>query len=84
MACSLKTTFCNPLHAGTRPTRLHNERKGIYRARGELIRNIDGPIHRTAMQRWEANAHNYRRKSRALKNLLRSVGGDWNQLTVVD
>ena len=64
--------------------RTHNERTGIYRARGELIRNIAGPVHRTVKQRWDADAHKYRKKGKALKNLLRSVGDSWDNITIVD
>jgi len=61
----------------------HNERKGIYRARGEHVRQISGPVHQTVRDRWDANAHHYRDKSPALKALLDSVGGDWGQIEVV-
>ncbi len=62
----------------------HNARKGIYLARGELIRRIQGPVHRSVKQRWDADAHSYRKKGKALKNLLRSVGGDWEQIEITD
>ena len=62
----------------------HNERRGIYRARGELTRSIHGFVHTTAKQRWDADAQNYRKKSKALKRLLDAVGGDWGQIDVVD
>jgi len=62
----------------------HNERRGIYRARGELTRSIRGAVHVTAKQRWDADAHNYRKKSKTLKRLVDSVGGDWSQIDVVD
>ncbi|MGI9271554.1 MAG: DUF2235 domain-containing protein [Woeseiaceae bacterium] len=63
--------------------RRHNERKGIYLARGELVRNIQGPVHRTVKQRWDAD-NNYRKKSKALKKLLSSVGDNWDNITIVD
>ena len=56
----------------------HNERKGIYLVRGESIRNVDGPVHSSARQRWEATPQTYR------KRLLDSVGGDWNRIETVD
>jgi len=62
----------------------HNERTGIYRARGELVRDVHGPVHRTVQQRWDADTQKYRKKSKALKQLLSSVGGNWDQLDVVD
>jgi uncharacterized protein (DUF2235 family) len=62
----------------------HNERKGIYLARGEIIRAVGGPVHRTVKQRWDSDAQNYRRKSKALKKLLDSVGGDWSRIKVID
>ena len=62
----------------------HSERKGIYRARGELIRKIEGPVHRTVKQRWDADAHKYRKKGKSLKNLLRSVGDNWDHIDIVD
>ena len=61
----------------------HNERKGIYLVRGESIRNIDGPVHISARRRWEANPQNYRKRSKALKRLLDSVGGDWNRIETI-
>jgi uncharacterized protein (DUF2235 family) len=64
--------------------RQHNERRGIYRARGELTRSIHGAVHVTAKRRWDADAQNYRKKSKTLKRLVDSVGGDWGQIDVVD
>lgn len=64
--------------------RQHNERKGIYRARDKIVRDIEGPLHRSVRERWEMDAQNYRKKSRALKKLLESVAGDWNQIKLVD
>lgn len=61
----------------------HNERKGIYLARKAFVRTITGPVHASAKARWDADAHDYRRKSKALANLLQSVNGDWSQLEVV-
>ena len=62
----------------------HNERKGIYLARGERVRRIRGPLHRSAKQRWDADARGYRKKSKSLKRLLNSVNGDWERVEVVD
>ena len=64
--------------------RQHDERKGIYLARKKLIRNITGPVHSSVKKRWDANAHGYRNKSKALQNLLQSVGGDWSGIKVID
>ena len=64
--------------------KLHNERRGIYRARGELTRSIHGAVHVTAKRRWDADAQNYRKKSKTLKRLVDSVGGDWSQIDVID
>jgi uncharacterized protein (DUF2235 family) len=64
--------------------RQHNERKGIYLARDELVRKVIGPVHRSVKQRWDANAHKYRKKSKALSRLLDSVGGDWSKIDIVD
>lgn len=63
--------------------KLHNERKGIYLARKEVIRDINGPLHASVKRRWEADA-DYRKKSKALNKLLESVQGDWSRLRVVD
>ncbi len=62
----------------------HNERRGIYRARGQLTRSIRGAVHTTAKQRWDANAQNYRKKSKSLNRLLASVGGNWDRIDVTD
>jgi len=62
----------------------HNERKGIYLARQELVRTIKGPLHRSVKQRWDINAHDYQKKSKALNALLQSVSGDWTKIKLVD
>jgi uncharacterized protein (DUF2235 family) len=62
----------------------HNERKGIYLARGELVRKISGPLHGSVKKRWDMDADGYRRKSKALKRLLESVNGDWSRIELVD
>ena len=62
----------------------HNERTGIYLVRGELVRGVHGPVHRTVKQRWDADAQKYRKKSKALKQLLSTVSGDWDRIDVVD
>lgn len=61
----------------------HNERKGIYLARKEYVRKIDGPLHRSVKDRWEADAHSYRKKSKALKRYLKSVDGKWKKITII-
>ena len=62
----------------------HNERKKIYLLRNELIRTISGPLHHTVKERWQADAHNYRKKSKAMRHLLESVNGDWSQIEIVN
>lgn len=64
--------------------KLHNERKGIYLLRDRVNRRISGPVHRSVQQRWERNAHNYRRRSQSLRRLLKSVDGDWSRIPVLD
>ncbi len=61
----------------------HNERKGIYRARKELVRSVTGPVHKTVKQRWLADAHGYQGKSKALRQMLDAVGGDWSKIEVM-
>jgi uncharacterized protein (DUF2235 family) len=61
----------------------HNERKGIYRIRKEVVREINGPVHRSVKKRWDADAHQYRRKSKALSNLLDKVEGKWSMINLV-
>jgi uncharacterized protein (DUF2235 family) len=63
--------------------RQHNERKGIYLARKAFVRSIDGPVHQSVKDRWDADAHGYRSKSKALKKLLESVDDDWSRIEVV-
>lgn len=75
--------FTDSLHPD--PTdKQHNERKGIYKARREFIRNITGPVHRSVKERWELDAQDYRKKSKALNQLLDSVDGDWTQIVLTD
>lgn len=62
----------------------HNERRGIYLARPESVRMVDGPLHQSVKQRWDKDAHDYRKKSKALAQLLASVGDDWSKLELVD
>ncbi len=62
----------------------HNERKGIYLAREERIRTIVGPLHRSVKVRWDADAQDCRKKSKALCALLESVDGDWDRIELVD
>lgn len=61
----------------------HNERKGIYLARKEFTREVTGPLHKSVKDRWDMDAHNYRKKSKTLKSLLQSVGGDWTKIELV-
>jgi uncharacterized protein (DUF2235 family) len=62
----------------------HNERKGIYLMRKSVVREIEGPIHRSVKKRWDMNSHGYRSKSRALRKLLAVHEGDWSKLSMVD
>ncbi len=61
----------------------HNERKGIYYMRKAISRAISGPLHRSVKERWEADAHRYRSRSKALAALLEKQNG-WDGVTVVD
>jgi uncharacterized protein (DUF2235 family) len=62
----------------------HNERTGIYKARKEIIREVNGPLHVSVKTRWEADAQSYRKKSKALTRLLQSVDNDWSKIEIVD
>jgi len=74
--------FINALKPNPQGT-LHNERKGIYRARKEFVRDITGPVHSSVKQRWERDSNGYRNKSKALTRLLKSVEGDWIRIKIV-
>ena len=62
----------------------HNERKGIYLFRKKNIRKINGPVHKSVKKRWDADAYEYRKKSKSLNQLLQSVDGDWTQIELAD
>jgi len=62
---------------------LHNERKDLYLLRKEIIREIKGPLHRSVKERWDANTQNYKKKSKAMQQLLQSVDNDWSNIEVV-
>ena len=64
--------------------RQHNERKKIFKLRGKHIRPITGPIHSSVKARWDANAHDYRNKSKAMKKLLKYKDNDWSKIRVAD
>jgi uncharacterized protein (DUF2235 family) len=64
--------------------KLHNERSGIYRARKESVRNVIGFVHSSAKKRWDLDVHNYRKKSKALSSLLKSVNNDWSAIPQID
>lgn len=64
--------------------KMHNSRRGIYRVRDAIVRDVVGSVHATAKERWDRNAFKYRKKGKALARLLDSVGGDWGQVDVVD
>ena len=84
-ACGLE--FEPHLNQAVKPNpkdKQHNEHKGIYKVRREFTREIIGPLHRSVKKRWDADAHNYRKKSKALRRLLDSVGGNWTRIEVVD
>jgi uncharacterized protein (DUF2235 family) len=63
--------------------RMHNERKGLYLVRGEAVRRLTGPLHASVKARWEADAHGYRDKSKALSRRLQEVDGDWSRIELV-
>jgi hypothetical protein len=63
--------------------RQHNERRGIYRAREALVRDVAGPVHASVKERWDVDAHGYRKKSKALRRLLESVDGSWDRIEIV-
>ncbi|MFT5722826.1 MAG: hypothetical protein ACI9W6_003162 [Motiliproteus sp.] len=62
---------------------LHNERTGIYKLRDAYIRLPQGQIHYSVKARWDADIQGYRSKSKALRQLLETVDGDWSRLTLV-
>ncbi len=64
--------------------KLHNERTGIYRARKESIRDITGLVHSSAKKRWDLDVDNYRKKSKALSSLLKSVNSDWSAIPQIN
>ncbi len=61
----------------------HNERKGIYRARKSIVRNVTEPIHKSVKERWENDVQSYRKKSKALKKFLDSVNNDWSKIKLL-
>jgi len=75
--------FINTLKPNPKDT-LHNERKGIYRARKELVRIVTGPLHASVKIRWDLDSDGYRKKSKALTRLLQSIEGDWTKLEIVN
>jgi uncharacterized protein (DUF2235 family) len=84
-ACGLH--FEPHLHAYLHPQphdTQHNERRGIYLARRELVRSIKGAVHISVRERWENNAHGYQRKSKSLLQLLESVNHDWSRIDLVN
>ena len=62
---------------------LYNSRRGIYTLRDRHTRDIVGPLHRSVRDRWDADTGGYRKKSRALRKLLESVGHDWSRIELV-
>ncbi|MCF7980353.1 MAG: DUF2235 domain-containing protein [Pseudomonadales bacterium] len=62
----------------------HNERKGLYLARRQIVRVINGPLHLSVKQRWDKNAHDYQDKCKALNRLLTSVNHDWSKIVLAD
>ena len=47
------------------------------------LRTLIGPVHRSVRERWLADAHGYRNKSKALAQLLASVDGGWSKIPVM-
>lgn len=72
--------WLEPDHA----SKMHEERKGIYMVRGKVTRNIVGAVHRSAVNRWEADVRGYRKRSSAIKQLLAENGNSWNSIDIVD
>ncbi len=64
--------------------KLHNSRKGIYLARGEEVREVNGPVHSSVKKRWDKNSDDYQSKSKAMKKLLASVKNDWGKISVIE
>ena len=71
-------------HSPSRKDALHNERTGIYRLRDAYVRPIQGAVHHSVKQRWEADTLGYRHKSKALKQHLDAVDGNWSKITLVN
>ncbi len=70
-----------PNHRGKQ----HNEYKGFYRAmrrRSDRTLNPSSLLHRSVYKRWQDRTVKY--NSRPLRELLRSVNGDWSQISLVD
>ena len=78
VAKSVQAIIPDPLGA------LHDElvANPLFVLRGSRMRSIEGPVHVSVRQRWEADVGNYQ-KSRALAKLLASVNGDWGRIEVV-
>ncbi|MCB1663377.1 MAG: DUF2235 domain-containing protein [Pseudomonadales bacterium] len=62
----------------------HDERKGIYLARKNFVRKVNGPVHISVKQRWDQNPYNYQNKSKALSELLTSVNQVWSNVELED
>lgn len=60
----------------------HNERTGFYRVEREVVREITGPIHISAKQKY-MNDPVYQKRSKALKRLLENHDGDWSKIKTV-
>jgi len=60
--------------------KLHNERKGIYRARKASVRKITGPLHASVKERWDIDINGYRKRSKALAQLLGTVNDYWSKI----
>jgi hypothetical protein len=60
----------------------HNERTGFYRVEREVVRDITGPIHISAKEKY-INDPVYRKRSKALKHLLEKHDGDWSKIKTV-
>lgn len=82
-ACGL--SFESYLTGSVKPNPLdkhHNEYKGKFKALGKKIRDIKGPLHISVKQRWDADAYSYRKKSKALRDLLEKNANDWKQIAI--
>ncbi|WP_025898331.1 DUF2235 domain-containing protein [Sneathiella glossodoripedis] len=63
-------------------SKMHEERKGIYRVRDKVARKITGAVHRSAKERWDADISGYKKRSAALNELLAAHGNNWDAIEI--